>query len=97
MVPVWGIERPVNGNYRGLFRVFGAVFQRNVQLAARLDAFIPVFPRLLNPFLLGDGEIDAYGIDGGDDGKGPLSGLTRSPMFVLEMPAIPSKGAYSTV
>ena len=65
-----GIERPVNGNYRGLFRVFGAVFQRNVQLAARLDAFIPVFPRLLNPFLLGDGEIDAYGIDGGDDGKG---------------------------
>ena len=53
-----------------MFRVFGAVFQRNVQLAARLDAFIPVFPRLLNPFLLGDGEIDADGIDGGDDGKG---------------------------
>lgn len=51
-------------------RVFGTVFQRDIQLAARLDAFIPVLAGLLDPFLLGDGKVDADGIDGGYDGEG---------------------------
>ncbi len=65
-----GVERPVNGYHRSLFRVFGTVFQRDIQLAARLDAFIPVLAGLLDPFLLGDGKVDADGIDGGYDGEG---------------------------
>lgn len=74
MVPVWGLNARSMATHRSLFRVFGTVFQRDIQLAARLDAFIPVLAGLLDPFLLGDGKVDADGIDGGYDGEGPLSG-----------------------
>ena len=65
-----GVECPVNGHDGGLFRIGAAVLERDVQLAVRADAFVPVFSRLLNPFLLGDGKVDADGVHGGDDGQG---------------------------